>query len=79
MNEVKNDTFIARRRNRPSCCDPACPTVSCHTNGALQGDNKSTRRQREKHMHTTQREEEEGDNDRFNAVSHKHALIRAEG
>lgn len=30
-------------------------------------------------MHTTQREEEEGDNDRFNAVSHKHALIRAEG
>lgn len=38
-----------------------------------------SQQQREKHMHTTQREEEEGDNDRFNAVSHKHALIRAEG
>lgn len=51
-----------------------CPVISMEHLG------EKIRRQREKHIH---RPEREGgsylDNDRFNAVSHKHALITAEG
>ncbi|CAK6962721.1 Hypothetical predicted protein [Scomber scombrus] len=35
IKEVKNDTFIARRCTVPlSCRAPACPTLSCHIDGA---------------------------------------------
>lgn len=42
-----------------SCRAPACLTLSCHINGALLGENKSTRRQREEKL-THERERERG-------------------
>ncbi len=83
-NEVKNDTFIACRHVTLSCRAPTFPASSCCINRALSGEYKSTRRQREKYKYTGEIERG-GEGGRLsgqrqvNAVSHKHALIRAEG